>query len=208
MLPPIQGLKFYPGIHRYRYKKKWLINSVTGVISHDMTQAKKAAINYYKDGPRGWAARGTALHKVLENKLLNRRFKEDELWQEWVEPLTGCELFEKAETLAVEYSVCEEKFSLGGSFDFLIKTKEGETILGDLKTSSSKRAAKQRGTADEQLGAYFSMFSKHHPSLKIDKCCTVILGPGVCRVEKEEPQKCLEEWKQKWEKFQSTQEDW
>ena len=208
MLEPIPELIFYPKPHRYRYKDKWLLHSVTGIIGHDMSQAKKAAINHYKDGPKGWAARGAALHSVLETKLKGENVKEDELWQKWIDPLLDCELFEDATTLATEYSLCDKKKSIGGSFDFLIQRSTGEIVLGDLKTSSSKRAAQQRDSASEQLGAYELMLEQHHPGLLIDTCCTVILGPGICRVEREKPDKCVEQWREKWSKFEITQEDW
>ena len=185
-----------------------MASSVTSVLSHDMNESKRAAINFYKDGPEGWAARGTALHKVLENKLLNKPITEDEKWQRWIDPLVNFEIFDGAEVLAVEYSICDPIRSIGGSFDFLIKTKFGETLLGDLKTSSSKKAAQRREPANAQLGAYTLMLNKHHPSLVIDNCCTVILGPDICRIEKEKPDNCVEMWQDTWIKYQLTQEDW
>ena len=185
-----------------------MVNSVTGVVGFDMPEAKKAAINFYKDGEKGWAARGTALHSVLENLLKGKEVEDNDLWQEWIDPLLECELFKGCKPLAVEYSVCDARKSLGGQFDFLIETKEGEIVLGDLKTSSTKRAGKQREPASEQLGAYKLMVEKHHPTQRIDKCCTVVLAPSYCRVEKENPEKCVEEWRDKWERFQITQEDW
>ena len=208
MLKPLDGLSFYPEPHRYRYKGKWLSHSVTGVIGHDMSQAKRAAINFYKEGPKGWAARGTALHLVLENLLTGNEIKEDEPWENWILPLQECELFEDSETIAVEYALCDPKKSLGGSFDFLIKTKQGENILGDLKTCSSKRAAQTREPANEQLGAYALMMEKHHPRIKIDKCCTLVLGPHIANVHTAKTDKCVEAWRDKWDIFQLTQEEW
>lgn len=208
MLKPVPHLKLHPEIHRYRYKDKWLLNSVTGVVGHEMSQEKKAAINFYKDGPTGWAARGTALHSVLENLLIGKEIENDDLWQEWIEPLKRCELFEGSETLAAEYSVCDPVKSIGGQFDFLIKTKAGEIVLGDLKTSSTKRAAKKREPANEQLGAYKLMLEKHHPNLQVDKCCTLVLGPDYVEAKRESPETCVNAWKEVLEKFQLTQEDW
>ena len=173
-----------------------------------MSAAKQAAINYYKDGPDGWAARGKALHKVLEDKLKKGKTTEDEKWQKWIDALNDCDLFEEAEILAVEYLLCDPRKSVGGSFDFLIKTKYGETILGDLKTSSTEKAAKRRDAANAQLGAYTLMLNKHHPNLMIDKCCTLILGPDYCRVERTKPDNCVEEWQDVWGKFELTFEDW
>ena len=133
MLPPIPRLEFHPNIHRYRYKYEWLLNNVTGVLGFDMHPAKKAAIEHYKDGPTGWAERGAALHKVVEQLLKGEDFKAAEIWDDWVGDLVACDLFQTSEVLAVEYSLCDEDKDLGGSFDFLLKDKKGETILGDLK---------------------------------------------------------------------------
>lgn len=211
MLPPIPRLEFHPNIHRYRYKYEWLLNNVTGVLGFDMHPAKKAAIEHYKDGPTGWAERGTALHKVVEQLLKGEDFKVAEIWDDWVGDLVACDLFQTSEVLAVEYSLCDEDKDLGGSFDFLLKDKKGEIILGDLKSCSSKSAARRREPATAQLGAYLQMMGKHHPTLCIDKCVTVVSGPGICKVIEEKPDDCFIEWEERWGLFEADRdlrEDW
>ena len=173
-----------------------------------MGQAKKAAINYYKDGPKGWAARGKTLHSVLEKTLLGEPITRYKEWEEWIDPLVECELFQGAKTLAVEYPICDPIRSVGGSFDFLIQTQKGEIVLGDLKTCSTKNAAKRRKPANEQLGAYLVMLNRHHPRVWIDKCCTVISGPKICLFKEEDPDKCAQLWRDTWEKYEITLEGW
>ena len=206
MLPSIPRLEFHPEIHRYRYKYEWLLNNVTGVLSFDMDPAKRAAIEHYKSGEKGWAARGTALHKVMEQLLKGIDFEHADIWDDWVGDLVNCDLFQTSEALAVEYPLCDEKKDLGGSFDFLLKDEEGKLVLGDLKSCSSKSAAKRREPATAQLGAYLDMLLVHHPTLEIDKCVTVVSGPGICKTIEDDPDECLNEWYEKWGLFEADRD--
>jgi hypothetical protein len=205
---PIEGLEFFERWHRYRLHGEWLNHSVTEVLSHDMPPEKLAMIMRYKDGPDGWAARGNACHKALETHLSGEGIIFDNKWAPWIDPLLDCPLFQGAEVLALEHRLCDEKKSLGGSFDFLLRDTDGKLVLGDLKTVSKKPAVKRREPATKQLGAYVAMLNTHYPFLFIDQCVTVVSGPGECKVLKEDPNECLGQWIDAWNYFEITLEDW
>ena len=173
------------------------------------------AIESYREGVNGWEQRGNALHDVLEKMLIGSTMpggidsaRGYERFQDWIIELQNCEIFQDAKVLASEYGLCDEEKSIGGSFDFLIKTAKGETILGDLKTTSSLKAAKGRKPATEQLGAYATMLEHHHPTIKIDKCCTLVLGPKICRPIDQEPEKCKKAWADIWEDFEGLDREY
>jgi len=205
---PIDGLEFHKQWHRYRLHGEWLNNSVTQVLSHDMPPEKMAMIMKYKDGPDGWAARGNACHKALEKHLSGEGIIFDNKWAPWIDPLLDCSLFQGAEVIALEYRLCDARKSLGGSFDFLLKDKEGKVVLGDLKTVSKKPAVRRREPATKQLGAYLSMLNDHHPMLFVDECVTVVSGPEECKVLKQDSDECLLQWVDAWDCFSLTLEDW
>ena len=172
-----------------------------------MTPEKLAAIMRWKDGPDGWHARGTAVHKALETHLAGEGIIFDNRWAPWIDPLLDCELFQGAEVIATEYRLCDESKSLGGSFDFLLNTSHG-IVLGDLKTVKTKAAGKRREPATKQLGAYAGMLNRHHPSLPIDHCVTVVAAPDECRVLKQDTDECLQEWLDAGDCFKMTLDDW
>ena len=214
MLDPVPELEFHEGLHRYRWRGEWLAHNVSDVLDVDMTPFKRAMIDKYKDGPDGWAARGTAIHKALELHLQNEPQIVDDKWSPWLDPLLDDPFFKGVETLATEYRVMDRYKSLGGSFDFLIRLKEEGlepskqlVILGDLKTVSSKKAIAARKPATAQLGAYSSLLSLCQPSITVGMCVTVVSGPEKCKVIKQDPEECLEAWEEAWGKFQATQPD-
>ena len=204
----ITGLSFFPEWHRYRYKAEWLARSVTGVLGAKLAPEALANIMRYKDGPDGWAARGEQVHGALESYLRGEQVEFAERWSDWVDPLIECELFKDAQVIATEYRLCDARKSIGGSFDFLLKTSTGEIVLGDLKTVGSKSRARSREPATEQLGAYLAMLIDHHPYLHVDKCVTVVSGPKECRVIRQNPDECVEPWLDSWDRYQFELEDW
>jgi len=204
----ITGLSFFPEWHRYRYKAEWLARSVTGVLGAKLAPEALANIMRYKDGPDGWAARGEQVHGALESYLRGEQVEFAERWSDWVDPLIECELFKDAQVIATEYRLCDARKSIGGSFDFLLKTSTGEIVLGDLKTVGSKSRARSREPATEQLGAYLAMLIDHHPALHVDKCVTVVSGPKECRVIRQNPDECVEPWLDSWDRYQFELEDW
>jgi|TARA_R100000084_G_scaffold105597_1_gene63148 hypothetical protein len=208
MIKKIPGLSFFPEWHRYRYKAEWLARSVTGVLGAKLAPEALANIMRYKDGPDGWAARGEQVHGALESYLKGEQLEFAERWADWVDPIIECELFKDAQVIATEYRLCDAKKSIGGSFDFLLKTSTGEIVLGDLKTVGSKSRARNREPATEQLGAYLAMLIDHHPALHVDKCVTVVSGPKECRVIRQNPDECVEPWLDSWDRYQFELEDW
>ena len=204
MLDPIPGLVFHPGPHRYTLHGQWLARSVTRVVGHDMPAKTREHI----DATRGvWEPRGNACHAALESFLLNEPAEPSEGYAAWIDSLLAHSLWKGAEVLAVEYRICDQRKSLGGSFDFLLRTAKGSVVLGDLKTVETPMAAKSRKPATAQLGAYAAMLIDHHPFLTIDKCCTVVAGPGVTRLIAEDPSDCISAWLDCWDAYQLTQPD-
>ncbi len=207
-MQPIESLTFYEQWHKYRLEDEWLQRSVTQVLGSSLSDDAKANIMRYKDGPDGWAARGQALHDVVEKFLQGQELVFPERWTDWVDPLLECDLFDQCEVIATEYRLCDQRKSLGGSFDFLIRHKNGEIVLGDVKTVSSQSAARRRKPAVEQLGAYAAMLCDHHPALPIDKCVTVVSAPNECKVIEQGVNQCLESWVDSWDKYQFMLEQW
>ena len=214
MLDPVPDLELHEPSHRYRWRGEWLAHNVSDVLNVDMTPFKRAMIDKYKDGPDGWAARGTAIHKALELHLLGEPQIVDDKWSPWLDPLLDDPFFKGVETLATEYRVMDRYKSLGGSFDFLIRLKEEGlepskqlVILGDLKTVSSKKAIAARKPATAQLGAYCSLLSLCQPSVTVGMCVTVVSGPEKCNVIKQDPEECLDAWQQSWDRFSIEQPD-
>ena len=203
MLDPIPGLTFHEEAHRYHLDGYgWLARSVTGVVGHDMTDKTRAHIDATK---HIWLPRGLAGHKALEQHLLGQPVDPDETYQPWIDSLLAHGLWKDAEILAVEYRLYDRRKSLAGSFDFLLRTAKGSVVLGDLKTVETANAAKSRKPATVQLGSYCAMFLDHHPTITIDKCCTVVAGPGVTRLIAEEPSDCISAWVDCWDAYQLLQ---
>jgi len=214
MLDPIPDLEFHEKIHRYRWRGEWLAHNVSDVLDVDMTPFKRAMIDKYKDGPDGWARRGTAIHKALELHLQNEPQACDDKWSPWLDPLLDDPFFLGVETLATEYRVMDRYKSLGGSFDFLIRLKEEGlepskqlVILGDLKTVSSRKGISSRAPATAQLGAYCSLLSLCQPTITVGMCVTVVSGPEKCKVIKQDPEECLAAWQSSWDRFSVEQPD-
>lgn len=210
LLPPVEGLMFDDRAHRYCFRGDWLPFSVTGVIS-DLSDAARKQIERTKDGPDGWELRGTTVHGILERHLrgiaaegLTGVIYEDR-WSEWAEPLLDHWLFRDCTVLAIEMALCDPRKRVGGSFDFLVRTAEGQTILGDLKTVSSAAALKARKPATAQLGAYMSMLCCWWPTITIDRCATLVSAPGECELKVQEPACCIAAWQEAWEKHQAEE---
>ena len=188
MLPPIEGLHFDEDAHRYFWEGKWLPLSPTQILSIDLDDEAKQRIAETKDGPDGWAIRGTTLHGCLENFLLGAADLNPGDFAEWWDSLKSCWLWEDATILGVELRMTDKK-RMGGSCDFLIK-KDGQIILGDLKSVSSEKALKSRKPASAQMGFYLMMLQRCYPKVMVDKCCTVISAPGKTKVITEDPTDC------------------
>ena len=204
MLEPIPGLVFHEAIHRYRLFDQWLARSVTAVVGHDMPPKTREHIDATKDV---WLPRGLAAHAALEAHLLGDPQPDPGDYSDWITPLLAHPLWKDAEVLAVEYRLCDARKSIGGSFDFLLRTARGSVVLGDLKTVQTVPAVKSRKPATTQLGAYLAMAIDHHPQLTIDKCVTFVAGPGATNVIANDPDECLSAWIDCWDIYRSSLPD-
>lgn len=211
MLSPIPELLLDETYHRYSYRGELLARSVSEVVGYQLTDIQRAGMERYKNGPKGWAARGAAIHKVLEHHLKGEPCVHDEMWEPWIQPLLDEALFNRIQLHACEYRLVDEARSMGGSFDFLVELDEpgssGLMVLGDLKTVSSAQALKRRKPATAQLGAYLGMLQQHHPDLRVDQCVTVVSGPEGCRVIREDPEDCRAAWEDIWARYELDQPD-
>jgi len=210
LLAPIEGLVANEEAHRYCFRGDWLPFSVTGVIS-DLSEATRKQIARTKDGPDGWELRGKTVHGILEQHLRGiasggvQGVIYDDRWSQWAEPLLDHWLFRDCTVLAIEMALCDPGKRVGGSFDFLVRTAQGQTILGDLKTVSSAAALKARKPATSQLGAYASMLFHWWPTMTIDRCATLVSAPGECELKVQEPACCIAAWQEAWERHQTAE---
>jgi hypothetical protein len=203
MLEPIKDLEFHEHIHRYRYRNEWMRNSVTQVVQGELDEATKQRIEETK---HIWAPRGTAVHGALEKHLLGQGVVMQDEYSDWIDSLLDHWMFNDAEVLAVEHRLVDPKRSLAGSFDFLLRTAKGTLCLGDLKTVGSANGAASRKPANAQLGGYLLMLADHYPTVTVDKCVTVVSGPGVVEVKTAEPQACANAWLEAWDRYEAEQD--
>jgi len=211
LLPPIDGLWMDDEAHRYCFHGDWFPFSVTGIVS-ELSPYARQQIERTKDGPDGWALRGTSVHKILERHLLDiaagrpQEPLSDDRWREWADPLMGHWLFKDCTVLAVEYQVVDQHKRVAGSFDFLVRTKQGSVVLGDLKTVSSAAGLKNRKPATEQLGAYCSMMASLWPAILVDRCVTLVAAPGECELKVQDAEQCVMAWQEAWERHQAKEQ--
>jgi len=196
VLEPISDLEFFPSLHRYRYKGRWLPFSVSKVTNRVNPDQRR----HFEQTKHIWAPRGNSVHEYCE-KLLKREELPLTDYQEWTKELDDCWLFRDSEPLAVEYRLCDSRKGIGGSFDFLLKTPNGKVVLGDLKTVGSENAVNTRKPAIAQLGGYLSMLIDHRPMITVDWCYTVVVGPGKIKLLQNEPDECLGTWVDAWDAF-------
>ena len=204
LLPPIEGLSFDPKAHRYSFNGKWLRNSPTGVLSHDMDEHARKRIEETRPD---WEPRGNLLHLWLEHFLTGAAEVDPGDYKDWVDPLRDCWLWKNCTVLASELRLVDPKRNMGGSVDFLIKTgKTGAVCIGDLKTVSSIDAMNRRKPADAQLGAYTRMFNLNYPHIYIERAVTVVAAPGQTRVITSNVDSCSHAWEEAWGKYQAAQD--
>ena len=203
-LKPREGLHFLEEPHRYYLDGfGYLAYSVTEVIS-DLTPHAKAKIEATKDV---WLPRGLTCHAALEAALLGLPGPDPGEYASIIDPLLNHDLWKGAEVLACEYRMADTKKSVGGSADFILRTAKGKLCVGDLKTVGSRPAVTSRKPATKQLGAYTQMLIDMHPHLLIDRCITVVAGPGLTRVHAEDPSTCISAWLDAWDVFNLLQPD-
>ena len=172
------------------------MDNASDVLQGELNAFAKKRIQETKHGEDGWLVRGRTIHRSLDRYLRGEVDMHDDKWSPWIDALLGDELFQGIETLATEFRVVDRFNSVAGSFDFLVKQKDGLTILGDLKTVSSAKAVSSRKPATGQLGAYTKMLSQHFGHITVNQCVTVVSGPGKIKIIREEPEDCINAWEE------------
>jgi len=203
LLEPIPELDFFEDQHRYRWRNNWILENVSDVLQGELNAFAKKKIEETKHGEDGWLVRGRTIHRSLDRYLRGEVDMHDDKWSPWIDVLLGDELFQGIETLATEFRVVDRFNSVAGSFDFLIKQRDGLTILGDLKTVSSAKAVSGRKAATGQCGAYAKMLQQHYPRIQVAQCVTVVSGPDKVKVIKEEPEDCINTWEEAYGRHQA-----
>jgi len=186
-------LDFDAPSHSYTWQPtgETLAYSTTEILSALKTPQQLAAFARTK---HIWEPRGTAVHFALE-QFLSGIPMEDLLggpYDKWIEPLLTHPFWESFEPIAIEYRVCDLRRSIGGSLDFLgFDHLTNRIVLGDLKTTSSKRAPY---STDAQMGSYLASLIDHRKVL-IDEAVTVWSSPGDTTIgDSQSPDQCLNAW--------------
>ena len=192
MLKPYKDLEFYKDIHRYKFQGNWMRYSVSRIAQPSTVEQQKR----FNETKHIWEPRGNHVHTAAEALLLGLE-PEIGSYGEWVSALKDCWLLEKAETMAVELSIVIPRHEVAGTFDALIKTADGLVTLIDFKSVQTDKAIDNRKPATAQLGGYLHGLNSNHLSVNVDKCCTVIVGPGRTKVISEDPQVCYDAWEAK-----------
>ena len=99
--------------------------------------------------------------------------------------------------MATELGVVIPHHEVAGTFDGLIKTSDGAVVLLDFKTVQTDKAVDTRKPATAQLGGYLHWLNINRPMIDVDKCCTVVVGPGRSKVISEDPDLCFAAWENK-----------
>ena len=180
LLEPLP-IHFDEQAHRYCWTPTghWMKHSITKVIN-TKSQKEMEQINKTKDGPQGWALRGTTIHRFMELFLTTGDPGELGPWAEYIEPAIKHRLWRTYEPVACEYRVADLQRSIGGSFDALLRNKDdGRLVLLDFKSQSNADAKKY--SVAKQLGGYTHLLQQHHP-LIIHKLIAFWIRPGACEL--------------------------
>jgi len=196
--------------HRYIWKPTGEVftHSVTGITGFNMDEKKKLAIERTK---KYWAPRGTTVHSAFEHWLNHEEYGENEIkkwekYRDWIEPLLDHQyLVNDFKAIATEFTVCDRKNGIAGTFDaFGYDQRTEKYVLVDLKTQSNKNA--NAYNTDEQLGAYASMLIEM--GVWIDECRTIWCRPEKTVVgEYQDVSTCLEAWHSKLGYWKMMQEE-
>lgn len=174
-------------------------------IAQPLSPEDRANIDFYKDGPLGWQARGNFVHQAAECRLLGQEPPEDLdcLYQPWLKAIDDCWLLKDCEVLATEFCLVDRhRARYAGSFDALIRNPRTKKVsLVDFKSVSSVKSMKTRKPALAQLGGYASMLLDWAPHITIDKLVTCVIAPGESRVISSEVNDGLMAWGDAWDTF-------
>ena len=202
LLTFIPGLTFYEDTHSYLFDGKWVPWSVSR-IAQPLSPEDQANINLYKDGPLGWESRGRYVHAAAEARLLGEDLPEDPegLYSEWVKAIDECWLLKDCDVLATEMALVDKRARYAGSFDALIATSSGISLV-DFKSVSSVKSMKGRKPAVAQLGGYRAMLADWFPEIGVTKLVTCVVAPGDSRVISTDVDEGLAAWTDAWDAFQ------
>ena len=189
VLPPLADLKFYADIHRYKYRGDWMRYSVSRIAQPTTPEQRMR----FEETRHIWEPRGNYVHTAAEALLLGLEPVRGD-YGPWIDALKDCWLLKDAETVAVEFGIVIPHHEIAGMFDALIKTADGGITLLDFKTVQTDKAVDARKPATAQLGGYLHGLNINQPRIDVDKCCTVIVGPGRTKVISEDPDVCFAAW--------------
>jgi hypothetical protein len=184
MLEPLP-IHFDQEAHRYCWTPTghWMRHSITKVVNNK-TPRELEKINETKDGPSGWALRGTTIHRFMELFLTTGDPGDLGEWAEYIEPALKHRLWKTYEPVACEYRVADLARSIGGSFDALLRNKDdGRLVLLDFKSQGNADAKKY--SVAKQLGGYTHLLQQHH-RLIIHKLIGFWIRPGACELSTHE----------------------
>tara|TARA_R100000655_G_scaffold841_1_gene3414 strand:- start:152 stop:775 length:624 start_codon:yes stop_codon:yes gene_type:complete len=183
---PIQGLQFYPSMHRYRMNKKWMMWSISQIIDTRDQRTKEI----HERTRSEWEPRGNTVHACLEAFLQGKPYDPGK-YKDWVVPLLSDDLWNRWTAVACEFRLVDLDFvgGIGGSADCIIRHNEtGRLVLADLKTLS---ASGRKRNVSLQLGGYLSLLSKCRPEIKIHKCMVIWSKPNEVLTTSYTTQECL-----------------
>jgi hypothetical protein len=189
LLQPLDDLEFFPDIHRYRYRGNWMRYSISR-IAQPTTPEQQAR---FEETRHIWQPRGNHVHTAAEALLLGLEPEAGD-YGAWIDALKSCWLLDGAETMATELGIVIPHHEVAGTFDGLIRTADGGITLLDFKTVQTEKSVDTRKPATAQLGGYLHGLNINYPSIEVDKCCTVVIGPGRSRVISEDPDTCYMAW--------------
>jgi len=122
VLEPISDLEFFPELHRYRYKGRWLPFSVTKVANRVSERQERV----FRETQHIWEPRGTSVHAYCES-LLKGNEPTITNYTEWTEQLESCWLLKNSEPIAIEVTSL-----LGEQRAFGHKVGLSQDLRGDL----------------------------------------------------------------------------
>ena len=198
LLKPISNLSFDEPSHTYFFNGAKIGVSVTGVVSHDLSEFARQKIAETKPE---WEPRGNCCHQALEAHLTGQTVEMGD-YAEWVAPLLEFPLWDRYGAIGVEYRLVDRQARYAGSCDFLLKGRDRDdrpaVILGDLK---SKSANGKCGDHRAQLGAYARMLQQWHSTLEITRCIVVNSFPGRVELSVHTLKECIDAWDQRWKDY-------
>ena len=139
-----------------------------------------------------WEPRGNTVHACLENFLLHGDPGDPGDYADWVTPLVSHTIWNHWEPVAVEGRLVDDRHSIAGSFDAVLRHKDnGNLLIADLKTQSSEHS-KPRDISP-QLGGYLNLIDLCYPQAAglINKGIGIWARPGFTAVTTYEGPNCI-----------------